>query len=146
MTEDQAYDVMQPMAVAFSFNEDTFEQWLGYLKELGDYPAAVKTADLLCREATDRWVPGWGVFKQGYDRWVRRLEEEREESRLALQSGEYSKMRFPTYEQGAQIAWEAYCAECKFQNREPNKSFFDAWMGTGRAERRAKATGDRRRR
>lgn len=139
MTDDEAINVLQPLIAAFNFNDDSVEQWIGWIAELQDQAAAHKAAQMLAKDATDRWVPGWRLFKESYDRWVRRLDDERAEAQKALMEGEYSRMSIPTYERGIQIAWENYVAECERQGKQPNREMFDAWMGAGREERRAKA-------
>ena len=44
MTEDEAYQVLAPLVVAFSFTEDRYTQWLEKMMELGDLTAAQMAA------------------------------------------------------------------------------------------------------
>lgn len=134
------------LVAAFHFDEDAQILWAQKLIELEDSEAAWKTANAVIEGATERYTPAWGEFRTTYSRWVERHVEERAESQLALDRETYSRQRFPSYDEGIQIAWKAYVDECGRQGKQPNQSFFDAWTGMGRAERRAKATGDRRRR
>lgn len=142
MTEDEAFEVLGVLVAAFNgWSEPKMELFKSQLMELADPVAAVKTAKAMANEATETFVPAFGSFKATYDRWVRRLEEQRTETMLALQSGEYSKMRFPTYAEGVLIAQKAYEAECARQGRAPTPGMVESWLGKGRQERRDVARG-----
>lgn len=49
------------------------------------------------------------------------------DERYALTEG-YDNTVYPTFEQGVQIAWEAYQDECKRVGKEPDRSYFDKWL------------------
>lgn len=144
MTEEEAFQVMQPMAVRFPYTDEAFDQWMGLMQELQEPAAAARAAWGLIKGSSSAFVPAWSAFEGDYSRWVRRVAEERAEEQHAIDTGSFSRTTLPSFEEGVKIAYAAYEAECFRQGRPPNKSHFDAWMGQGRADRRAALRGRRR--
>lgn len=146
MTEAEADEVMQPLVIAFNHTDDTLMQWMGLVMDLKDVAAAKRAARSIVKDASNRFVTGWTPFQQSYDRWVLRMEEERREEQLAIDQEAYSKRQFPTYEEGVEIAWKAYCGEVERLGRKPNRQYFDSILDEQmRADRRSVAVARQRR-
>ena len=79
MTDDQIAAVLNPLIMAFSFNDGSADVYGEKLKGLTDFEAATKTTDALIDEHESLRAPAWAIFKKIYDRWHARLEEQREE-------------------------------------------------------------------
>jgi len=138
MTEDEAYNVMSSLVVGFSgWTEPKMELWVQQLQSLGDTEAAMVAANDLLQTHTNPGVPPWAVFKQAYDGRRRALEEHRSESRRALEESSLSKTRYPSFEEGVEIAWDAYQDECRLRGKAPNREYFDSILsGMNRQARR----------
>ena len=122
MTEDEAYGVLAPLVVAFNFTEARTYQWRDLLMGLQQVvPAQMAAADLI-RDATDTYVPGWGRFQSGYDRFINQARMAAEEERRALEQRTTS---YPSVADGIEIARKAYIAECERQGRAPTEGFFE---------------------
>lgn len=120
MTEDEALRVIAPLVVAFSFKEDIVELWMGKLKGLTDVEAAMRTTNTLIDEVDSLRAPAWSVFKKQYDRHWARLEEYRNEQRLALGEGQ-GRLNMVTPKEGRQIAAAAYAKQ--FHRSPPGELF-----------------------
>lgn len=147
MTEDDAYTVMGPLSIAFQFSEDQFAMWMGFMRQLGSPAVAARAAESMMKEAGSTFVPGWDAFQQAYDRWARRAADEEAASRLEIESGDYSRQRFPSFEEGVEIAWRSYCSERDRLGLPHNRGYFDSILSPAlRAERRMTASATRQRR
>jgi hypothetical protein len=64
--------------------------------------------------------PPMSVIIEQYHREVSRAAAERQPKGIG--------MRYPTFDEGAQIAWEAYCGEVRRLGREPDRKKFERWL------------------
>lgn len=120
MTEAEALKVITPLVIAFPFKDDEVDLWMIKMQALSDVEAALKTADAMIDEVESLRAPQWSVFKKLYERWYARLEEQRAEKRLQLESGQ-GRMDAVTPRQGRQIAGAAYEKQYK---RKPQGDIF----------------------
>jgi hypothetical protein len=120
MTEDEALRVMAPLVIAFPFKADEVDLGMVKMKGLTDPEAAQITADRMIDEVESLRAPQWSVFRKSYDRQWERLEEQRNEKRLELESGgRLAGMISP--KEGRQIAAAAYA---KHYKRRPPADIF----------------------
>jgi hypothetical protein len=102
---------------------DTFQRW--------DDAHALADA---CRQVITGWThahkPPIGDVKAAYDSIMRRK---------SMATGEIgpSPDSYPTFEEGVEIARQAYHAECYRLGKNPNEDLFNSFLGIGREERKA---------
>lgn len=133
MTENEAYEVMEVLAVAWNFDDDKFSMWMRLMREMPQVEVAMKTAQLLARDSADTFVPGWRVFQDQYGRFARRAMEDAEQKQLEM----LSRTSTPTFAEGVAIARKAYLDDCKARHKEPKDEVFDEYLDPyARRERR----------
>lgn len=105
---------------------DEFERW--------EDPAALKSAiDGVLVNATNTYRPALGKIREAY------LAERRRRDSIATGELPPAPDRFPTFEEGVEIAKAAYHAECYRRGTESNDTHFARWLRLSKEERRAQA-------
>jgi hypothetical protein len=69
---------------------------------------------------TEARRPPIAVVLDEYTRQVKRAEMQRRPNELAS--------KYPSFAEGIEIAWDAYCAEVRRQGREPDRRKFEKWL------------------
>jgi hypothetical protein len=106
ISQDQAYAVMEPLAVAFQYSEDQFALWMNMMQGLQSPEAARWAAQTLIRNAENTFVPGWGAFQAIYDSAVGKIAALEAEKTLEIE--ESGRNNWPTPREGLEIARQAY--------------------------------------
>jgi hypothetical protein len=106
ISEEQAMEVMTPLAIAFSYADDQFQLWMDMMQGLKSPEAAKWAAQTLIRNAETTFVPGWGAFQAIYDGHAGRIAALEAERTLELE--ESGRNSFPNPRRGMEIARETY--------------------------------------
>jgi hypothetical protein len=69
---------------------------------------------------TEARRPPIAVILDEYARQVKRAEMQRRPNELAA--------KYPSFAEGIEIAWEAYCGEVRRLGREPDRRKFEKWL------------------
>lgn len=132
VSEEQALAAVAVLAVATGGNSWTDDTVEFYVKAFTTYedPDVLATA---CQEVVGAWArgdkPPLGIVAQQYQAVKRRQDSVRGELGPSPTS-------FPSFEEGLEIARQAYHAECYRQGREPTAGMVESWFGEGREDRR----------
>jgi hypothetical protein len=102
------------------FDNPSTDLYASRFSELENEEALQRAVEMIVNTWDRGYRPPLNVVLEQYRRELRRIEE-RDQPRSI--EGNY-----PTFEQGVQIAWEAYCAEVRRQGKEPNRRVFEKWL------------------
>jgi len=102
------------------FNDESIAAYVEELKTLSDYNILVKACKSVSNSWTEARRPPIAVILAAYNREVARVQSESMPRGIG--------QRYPTFAEGIEIAWQAYCAEVRRQGREPDRRKFEKWL------------------
>jgi len=109
-------------AVTTGWNDQAIEQYARDLVGLDDGEVLLEACRTIGRTWNESRRPPLADIRTMYRRLAERKQQQEALNRRALQGG------YLPPAQGVKVARDAYVAECRKQNREPNLTYFDQIM------------------
>jgi hypothetical protein len=123
MTEDDVLTALGNLiAVTTGWNDQATEQYAHELIGLDDGEVLLEACRAIGRTWNESRRPPLADIRTMYRRLAERKQQQEAMTRRALQGG------YMPPAQGVKVARDAYVAECRKQNREPNLTYFDQIM------------------
>jgi len=102
------------------WDDQASEIYLSKFMQLVDLAALDRAVDAILRMWTEARRPPLAVVLDEYTRQVKRAEMQRRPNALSE--------RYPSFAEGVEIAWNAYCKEVRGLGREPDRRKFEKWL------------------
>ena len=102
------------------FDNASTDLYAARFAELENEEALQRAVDVIVNTWDRGYRPPLNTVLEQYRRELRRIEDRDRPRALGA--------KYPTFEQGVQIAWEAYCAEVRRMGREPDRKVFEKWL------------------
>ena len=121
MLQEQAMEAVGILSGRLTgFNDASVIAYVEDLAQLSDYRLLVKACEFVSRTWTEARRPPIAVILAAYNREVARVQSESMPRGIG--------QRYPTFAEGIEIAWDAYCAEVRRLGREPDRRKFEKWL------------------
>jgi hypothetical protein len=119
MLQEQAMEAVGILSGRLTgFNDASVVAYVEDFTQLHDFRALTKACEQVSRTWLEGRRPPIAVILDAYNRELSRKSD--------IPRG--IDTRYPTFEEGIEIAWQAYCAEVRRLGREPDRRKFEKWL------------------